>query len=77
MFNGNSGRIPQRQADPWQELADATFDRDRPAAVRAFGRLRARFLLPFDAALLALDAKRELDAATMAQLSEYAADGAR
>ena len=70
-------RVRQRPADPWEALAEATLTRDGPGARGAWRRIRARFLLPLDAALLALDAKRELDAATMAQLSEYAGDGAR
>src|SRR6185437_10672363 len=74
-------RIPQRAADPWERLAEANLTQDARAARRAFAQirtqLRARWLLPFDAILLALDAERELSAATAAQLAEYAQDGAR
>ena len=41
---------------------------------------RARWVGPLfavEALIVALSAKRELDAATMAQLAEYAQDGAR
>lgn len=75
--NGRQARVPQRAADPWEALADATLDHDGPGARGAWRRIRARWLLPLDAVLLALDAERELSAATRAQLSEYAADGAR
>ena len=40
-------------------------------------RLRARLLLPLDAILLALQAERELSAATMTQLGEYASEATR
>jgi hypothetical protein len=80
MSNDNA-RIPQRPADPWETLADAHLTGDARAARRAFAqlrtRLRARWLLPVDAILLALQAERELSAATMAQLSEYASEGTR
>ncbi len=70
MFNSSNG-------DEWQALANAHLDHDRDGAGSAWLRLRARFLLPLDAALLAFDGKRELDAATMVQFAEYAQDGAR
>ena len=74
-------RIPQRPADPWETLAEANLTGDARAARRAFAqvrtRLRARWLLPFDAIVLALQAERELSAATAAQLSEYAREAAR
>jgi hypothetical protein len=81
MSNDSGARIPQRPADPWQALADAHLDHDREAALGAFAslrtRLRARWLFALDAVLLALQAERELSAATMAQLAEYAGEGTR
>ena len=78
MNEGSNGiRVRQRPADPWEALADAHLTHDGPAARGAWRRIRARWLLPLDAVLLALQAERELSAATRAQLSEYARDGAR
>lgn len=83
MNDSKVARIRQRPADPWETLADATLSRDQVAA-KAWRQLRVRFrarwLLPLDALLLALDAKGELEEASAvqrAQLAEYAADGAR
>ena len=68
MDKGTGGRIPQRREDPWETLADATLERDGRRAGAAWRevriRLRARWLLPFDAVLLAADARRELEAAS-------------
>lgn len=79
--NDDTKRIPQRAADPWEALAEANLTGDARAARRAFAQvrtqLRARWLLPFDAIVLALGAERELSAATAAQLAEYAREAAR
>jgi hypothetical protein len=78
MNEGSNGvRVPTRQPDPWEVLADANLDGNGQAARSAWRRIRARWLLPLDAILLALQAERELSAATMSQLGEYAQDGAR
>ena len=80
MFN-DSNEQARRESQAWEALAEANLTRDAKAARRAFAQvrtqLRARWLLPFDAILLALSAERELSAATAAQLAEYAQDGAR
>ena len=82
MSKDNGGiHVAQRRADPWETLAEAHLTGDARAARRAFAqvrtRLRARWLLARDTALVTLAAEREMSAATMAQLGEYARDGAR